>query len=143
MKKPRRILVGLKTLEHAVPLVDVACRISAPRASLLLVHIIELPDVTPLLAEVPDLEAAAQRILRAAARVAARSGRRFRTLDLRAHDAGAALLEILREEQMDLAVLGYHHRKTLGEILLGTTAQRVLRRAPCPVLLMVPPRPAK
>ena len=57
MKKPKRILVGLKTIDQAVELTDLACRAGAHNASLLLVHVIELPDATPLDAEVPDLDA--------------------------------------------------------------------------------------
>jgi nucleotide-binding universal stress UspA family protein len=140
MKKPKRILVGLKTPEHAVELTDYACRLGPRGASLLIVHVIELPDVTPLNAEVPELEARGQKILRAAERVAKRSRMRVRTLSVRAHGAGSALLEILKEEKADLAVLGYHHKKTLGEILMGTTAQHVAKHAPCHVLLSIPPR---
>ena len=62
------------------------------------------------------------------------------TLLLRAHSAGVALLDEMREKKIELAVLGYHHRKTLGEILLGTTAQDVARHAPCHLLLSIPPR---
>ena len=70
MRKPKRILVGLKTLENAVELTTLACRLSSRGASLILVHVIELPDNTALDAEVPDLEAAAQEILRVGEHVA-------------------------------------------------------------------------
>ena len=56
MKKPKRILVGLKTFENTVELTALACRLSSRGASLVLVHVIELPDNTALDAEVPDLE---------------------------------------------------------------------------------------
>lgn len=140
MKKAKRILVGLKDLEHAVELTDLACRVGARGASLLLVHVIELPDITPLDAEVPDLEATGRRILRTAERVARRSRLKATTLVLRAHSAGAALLDELKTKRMDLAVLGYHHGRTLGEILLGTTAKHIAAHAPCHVLMSVPPR---
>lgn len=139
MKRVRRILVGLKTPQQALELVDIACRQAAKNASLLLVHVIELPDVTPLTAEVPELEAVARKTLQAGARIARRSGVRVRTLDVRAHSAGEALLELLKEEKIELAVLGYHHKKTLGEILIGTTSQRIARHAPCDILLHIPP----
>jgi nucleotide-binding universal stress UspA family protein len=140
MKKAKRILVGLKTLEHAVELADLACRAGVHQGSLLLVHVIEIPDVTPLDADLPDLEALAQKILRAAERVTKGSRMKVRKLVMRAHWAGAALIETLKEENIDLAVLGYHHGRSLGEILLGTTAQHVAKHAPCHVLLSIPPR---
>src|SRR5207244_13164507 len=70
MMKTKRILVGLKTLENAVELTTLASRLGSRGASLILVHVIELPDNTALDAEVPDLEAAAQKILRAGESVA-------------------------------------------------------------------------
>jgi nucleotide-binding universal stress UspA family protein len=140
MKKAKRILVGLKDLAHAVELTDLACRVGARGARLLLVHVIELPDITPLEADVPDLEATAQKILRTAARVARRSRMKTTTRIVRAHSAGGALLDDLKEEKIDLAVLGYHHGRTLGEVLLGTTAKHVATHAPCHVLLNIPPR---
>ncbi len=140
MKKAKRILVGLKTLEHVVELTDLACRIGARGASLLLEHVIELPDNTPLDADVPDLEATARKILHAGERVARRNRNKVATRVLRAHSAGSALLDELKVEKIDLAVLGYHHSRTLGELLLGTTAKHVATHAPCHVLLSIPPR---
>ena len=139
MKRAKRILIGLKTLDHAVELTDFACRLGARGAALLLIHIIELPDPTPLDAEVPELEATAKKILRTAARVAGRSGMKVSTLVLRAHDAGPALADEMKEKKVDLAVIGYHHRKTLGEILLGTTAQHLAQHAPCHLLIDISP----
>jgi len=140
MKKAKRILVGLKTLGHTVELTDLACRLGAHNASLFLVHVIELPDPTPLDVEVPDLEEMAKKILRAADRVARRSEMKISSLVLRAHDAGGALLDEMKEKKVELAVLGYHHRRTIGEILLGTTARYLARHAPCHLLLHIPPR---
>src|SRR5438067_5126326 len=42
MRKPKRILVGLKTLENAVELTTLASRLGSRGASLILVHVIEL-----------------------------------------------------------------------------------------------------
>jgi nucleotide-binding universal stress UspA family protein len=53
--------------------------------------------------------------------------------------------EILRaagELECDLIVLGTHGRSGLGRLLLGSVAEEVLRRSPCPVLLVKPPLPA-
>ncbi len=140
MKRAKRILVALKTLDHAVELTDFACRLGAHGADLLLVHVIELPDPSPLDAEVPDLEALAKRIIGSAKRVANRSGAKVSSLVLRAHDAGQAVIDELKDKKIELAVIGYHHRETLAEILLGTTAQHLARHAPCHLVIDVPPR---
>ena len=130
MRKAKRILVGLKILENAVELTDLACRLGARGAELLLVHVIELPDNTPLDAEVPNLEAEARKILRAGERVARRSRLNVKTLTLRAYSASFALLDELKGNKSDLAVLGYHHGRTLGEVVFGTTAKHLVTHAP-------------
>ena len=140
MKRAKRILIGLKTLESTDGLVDLACRLGATGASLLLVHVIELPDETPLDVDVPDLDATAKRIVAKGKRIARRSKMKTSALILRAHDAASALLDEMKEKKIELAVLGYHHRRTLGEIILGTTAQHLAKKAPCHIVLNIPPR---
>ena len=140
MKRAKRILVGLKTLEHAADLTNLAWRMGARDASIHLVHVIELPDPTPLDAQVPDLELMARKILRKGSRVARRSGLEVSTHVLRAHSAGPALLDELVAKKIDLGVFGYHHRRTIGEILLGTAAQYIAKHAPCHALFLVPPK---
>lgn len=139
MRKAKRILVGLKILDNTVELTDLACRLGARGASLLLVHVIELPDNTPLDAQVPNLEAEARKILHTGERVARRSRLNAKTLVLRAHSASAALLDELKGNKNDLAVLGYHHGRTLGEVVFGTTARHLATHAPCHVVLSIPP----
>jgi chloride channel protein, CIC family len=140
MKKARRILVGLKTFDHAVELTNLACRVGAPGAMLTLAHVIELPDPTPLDADVPEMEAEARRILKASDRIARRSSMKISKQVFRAHSAGEALLEEMKQRKIDLAVLGYHHRHTLGEMLLGSTARQISRHAPCNLLISIPLR---
>jgi nucleotide-binding universal stress UspA family protein len=50
---------------------------------------------------------------------------------------GPPFLEIIRyaqENEIDLIVLGTHGRSGLAHMLLGSVAERVVRKAPCPVL---------
>jgi nucleotide-binding universal stress UspA family protein len=103
------------------------------------VHVIELPDATPLDADVPDLEATAREILEKAEALARRSGMNVSTAVFRAHGAASALLDELERNKIELAVLGYHHRRSIGEILLGTTAHHMTKHAPCRILLNIPP----
>lgn len=139
MKPAKRILIGYKDKEQAVELTGLACRLGARGASLTLAHIIELPDVTPLDAPVPELEAAGKKILAAAARVARRNRMKVTTVILRARSAGQALVDECRARKIELAVVGYHRKKTIGELLLGTTHQYLARHAPCRILMSIPP----
>jgi universal stress protein A len=43
------------------------------------------------------------------------------------------ILRVAREEGVDLIVMGTHARTGLGHLLLGSTAETVVRTAPCPV----------
>jgi len=50
---------------------------------------------------------------------------------------GNPFVEIIRfakEKQIDVIVMGTHGRSGLSHILFGSTAERVIRKAPCPVL---------
>lgn len=48
------------------------------------------------------------------------------------------LLAAAGEEQADMIVIGTHGRTGLDRLLLGSVAERVVRRAPCPVLTVRP-----
>ena len=50
---------------------------------------------------------------------------------------GSPFLEILhtaQDQNADLIVLGTHGRTGLAHVLMGSVAERVVQKAPCPVL---------
>lgn len=54
---------------------------------------------------------------------------------------GEPFLEIIRfarEEDIDLIVIGTHGRSGFEHIIFGSTAEKVVRKAPCPVLSVRP-----
>lgn len=54
---------------------------------------------------------------------------------------GHPVMEILRyakEQNIDLIVMGTHGRGPLGHVVMGSVAERVVRKAPCPVLTVRP-----
>lgn len=48
--------------------------------------------------------------------------------------AGQAIVKKAKEADVDLVVVGTHGRTGLAHLLLGSTAERVIRTSPCPVL---------
>ena len=46
----------------------------------------------------------------------------------------AEIIRYAREQGIDLIVLGTHGRSALGSMLLGSVAEKVVRKAPCAVL---------
>lgn len=54
---------------------------------------------------------------------------------------GVAFVEIIdyaRAESIDLIVMGTHGRSGIEHILIGSVAEKVVRKAPCPVLSIRP-----
>jgi len=44
------------------------------------------------------------------------------------------ILRVAREETFDMIILGTHGKGVLDQALFGSTTERVVRKAPCPVL---------
>jgi nucleotide-binding universal stress UspA family protein len=57
---------------------------------------------------------------------------------IRKGDIWTELSKIVRDERIDLIVLGTHGRTGVGKALLGSVAERVFRHASCPVLTVGP-----
>lgn len=53
-------------------------------------------------------------------------------------EAAAEIVRVAKERKVDLIVVSSHGRKGLGRILFGSTAEAVVRHAPCPVLVVKP-----
>ena len=56
---------------------------------------------------------------------------------------GSPFFEIVRyakDQQIDLIVIGTHGRGAIGHLLLGSVTERVVRKAPCPVLTIRHPQ---
>jgi nucleotide-binding universal stress UspA family protein len=50
----------------------------------------------------------------------------------------AEIIRIASEETIDMIVLGTHGKGVLDQALFGSTTERVVRKAPCPVLTVRP-----
>jgi len=52
----------------------------------------------------------------------------------------AAIVELARARTVDLIVLGTHGHGFVGRMLMGSTTERVIHEAPCPVMVVPSPR---
>jgi len=50
-------------------------------------------------------------------------------------DAVGEIVRVAKTDKCDVIVMGTHGRTGLGRLLMGSVAEAVLRKAPCPVLL--------
>ena len=116
----------------------------ADRAQLLLVHVLAPP--IPIAGEgyispkvYDDLEASArkygQKHLGALQAKARKAGVKAVTLllDGVAHDQ---IARAAKSKKADLIVIGTHGRTGIDHMLFGSTAEKVVRKAPCPVLVV-------
>ena len=117
-------------------------------ASIICVHVIEpvVPTVgytgmaEPLpIADISEqLEDSAERELPKIAGCEECSG--LRVEEVITHgDAASEIVRVARDRGVDLIVISSHGRTGLGRILFGSTAEAVVRHAPCPVLVVKPP----
>jgi len=120
----------------------------AANASIICVHVIEpvVPTVgytgmaEPLpIADISDqLEGSAERELPKIAEADECAG--LNVEEVIAHgDAASEIVRVARERGVDLIVIASHGRTGLGRMLFGSTAESVVRHAPCPVLVVKPP----
>ena len=49
------------------------------------------------------------------------------------------IIQVARDENVDMIVMGTHGRTGLAHVLIGSVAERVVREAPCPVLTVKHP----
>ena len=59
---------------------------------------------------------------------------------IRGREAHEEILAVASERRADLVVIGLRRRTPVGKLLMGSTAQRVLLEATCPVLAVKSPR---
>lgn len=57
-------------------------------------------------------------------------------IDVWTMDPAQAISQAAKEQDVELICMGSHGRRGLMRFLLGNTAERVLRRAPCPVMIL-------
>jgi nucleotide-binding universal stress UspA family protein len=82
-----------------------------------------------------DLEERTARRLARQVEEAAGDAVEFRVLVTTGNPA-EEIIRAVQEEEVDLIVISTHGRGALAQALIGSTTDRVLRRAPCPVLVI-------
>ncbi len=139
MSKPK-VMVALRDAKSVEGLVKLACQLAnGMEADLIALHVVEVPMVLDLDADAEVLDKPGKEILARAKRVAEDSSKPINPRLVRARQAGEAIVEDVKEQGVDLLVMGYHQPHRVGEILLGSVVQYVARHAPCRVIVQIPP----
>jgi len=123
---------ALQALNYAVPLAkQFGARIT-------LVHVVELPRLTPGI-EYIGIDASESRLLekklKEVARRALPPGVNFDVV-VQLGSGYDTIVSVARERKVDLIVITTHGYTGLKHVLMGSTAEQVVRHAPCPVLVV-------
>jgi nucleotide-binding universal stress UspA family protein len=62
---------------------------------------------------------------------------------IRSGDSWEVISQLLRDKHIDLVVMGTHGRGALKKLILGSTAEKIIRHAACPVLTVGPHVPSR
>jgi nucleotide-binding universal stress UspA family protein len=143
----RRILAPTDFSTSSLEAVEYAAKVAAElRAELAILYV---EDTTYALPEQLATSEAAARVMKEAHRAArhqlASLGERLRKRGLRVHTlilegaAASRILEAAAKVRADWILLGTHGRTGASHAFLGSVVERVVRRAPCPVLVLPNP----
>ena len=141
----RTILVPvLRTVESEEALVAAARLASERRATIVLLHVIEVPLDRPLDADVGEQEAAGDEMLdEAEALLEAYAGLRISSRLERARSAGPAIVEEAARRDAEVVILGASRAKVRGgKPIFGRTVDYVLRNSPTRVAVIAGRRAA-
>lgn len=147
MDQPKMILVGTDFSDISDEALRTAALFAKTFGSRVLVaHVFDpTPNVPPVVWSRPDL---LERSIRVEIEQAIRETLSGKTASLlkdvpevelsvcQHPSAGRALCEIAEDEGADLLILGSHGRSGLSRAFLGSVAEKVVRHAPCPVLVV-------
>lgn len=115
-------------------------------ATLHLVHVVQDPATQPWATEgfaMPLLEVTEEWLKEAETRLTASVPEADRSRVRVSSLLGAVYPEVLRyaqDEAIDLIVMGTHGRGGVSHLLLGSIAEKMVRRSPCPVLTVRHPQ---
>ena len=103
------------------------------KAKIYVIYVIEVKRTLPLDAEIePEIEKG-ERVLDHAEMLAEQSDAKVETELLQAREVGPAIVDEAVERGVDAIIMGVPYKKRFGEFTLGTTANYVLKNAPCRV----------
>ena len=97
------------------------------------VYVVEVPHSLPLDAQLDDKIEVGEQALDHAEHVAREMGLEVDAAIIQARSAGAAIVDMARENGAVLIVMATDYQKKLGELDLGRTLPYVLKNAPCRV----------
>lgn len=140
----RRILYPTDFSDLSRPAFDLACSLARDYGAEIVVLHVRVPPVAAVVdgMAVPMPTVTPDETLARLRRVTADDPSVRVVHRLEEGDPGSTILRVAAELEPDLLVMGTHGRSGLGRLLVGSVAEKVMRKAPCPVLTVKAPAPA-
>jgi universal stress protein A len=147
----RKFLVPIDFSEHSKKTVQYAIQLATlTGASIRVLHVFQISDYPAAFYQGLYFEHEAVKVHLEAAKREADAQLSVVSKEIRAHGLEAEpmfrtgnpyeeIVNAAKETGIDLIVIGSHGYAGLGRLLLGSTADRVLQYAPCPVLVVKEP----
>ena len=136
----KRIAVANDGSEGGFRALEIACDLAKLHGSALhMISVEELPDFPATIDEVVETKQAENHkfhdVLEQARKIARARGVRLHAEVVAGH-AAATIVERVKALNADLLVVGFMGHSALYERIIGGTADRLVRLAPCPVLVI-------
>jgi nucleotide-binding universal stress UspA family protein len=136
----KRIAVANDGSEGGRKAFALACDLArAHRAALYMISVEVLPDFPATIDEIAEAKEAENHkfhdVLESAQKIAKKKGVKLEAEVVAGH-AAASIVERVKRLKADLLVVGFMGHSALYERIIGGTADRLVRLAPCPVLVV-------
>jgi nucleotide-binding universal stress UspA family protein len=132
----RTILVPVMGTDYSNRGIELACRIGLEqKAEILLTYVVEIPLSLPLDAPMPEEDRKGREILERSKSIVEVHGLPTRIRMVRARNAADKLAQIVKDEDLQLIVMGIRPRAWAIENLIGRTSEAILRKLPCEVII--------
>ena len=136
----KHIVVANDGSEGGLKALTLACDLAKKHAATLhVISVEEMPDVPASIDEVIETKIEQNHkyhaALEKARAVAKKKGVKLDAVVVAGH-AVAAIIAFLKEKKADLLIVGFMGHSALYERIIGGTADRSVRLAPCPVLVV-------
>ena len=136
-----RILIAARGNGVDQVAVELACKIGRKsKAKIYIVYVLEVNRSLPVDAIIrPDIETA-EKVLMEAEEYAQANDFEVETEIIQARDVGPAIIEVARQNNIELIVMGMNYKKRFGSFTMGNAVPHVLEEAPCRVLICREPK---
>jgi len=122
--------------------VELACKIGKKsKSKIFIVYVIEVNRSLPVDAIIKSDMEAAEKVLLEAEEYAQQNDFNVETEIIQARDVGPAIIEVARQNKVDMIIMSMNYKKRFGSFTMGNAVPHVLEEAPCRVLICREPKP--